>query len=223
MSRRAVGYTRLSQESQMSIPEQKRRIRQYCDREGFELLTIHDEGERSSGYDDVEDRPAYQEVKQLLRERAVDAVVVRDRQRIGRDFDERMQFILDCRQTDMDLHTERSGEVDLSDPYDAAMESMHAAADDQAKRAEIEKAKQAIERRLEQGYYHGQPPLGLTFDEDKQHLVPDEEFETVQTVLDRLEDDVPYREISDELGVAIGTISNIKQRGREFYEEYADT
>lgn len=222
MSRRAVGYTRLSQDSQMSIGEQTRRIREYCDREGFELVAIHDEGERSSGYDDVEDRPAYQQVKALLRERAVDAVVVRDRQRIGRDFDERMQFILDCRQTDIELHTEHSGEVDLSDPYAAAMESMHAAADDQGKRTEIEKAKQAIERRIEEGYYHGQPPLGLTFDENKQYLVPSEEFDTVQTVFDRLDEGVAYRKIAEEVGVATGTVSNINERGREFYEQYGE-
>lgn len=218
----AVGYTRLSQDSDTSIEKQKREIRSYCKRDGFELVDIYNEGEYASGFDDVADRPEYQQVKQLLLNAEMSAVVVRDRDRLGRDFDERMQFVLDLRQTGVELHTATEGHVDLSDRYKVVMESMHAASDDQAKCHEIEKAKEAVRDRVEAGYYHGEPPLGLTFDDEKKHLEASAEFDVIKDVFEMLDRGVPYSEISAEAGVATGTVSKIKQRGREFYAEYGD-
>lgn len=54
----AIGYTRLSRDSDTSIDRQKRHIREYADKNGLLLDHIYDDGERSSGFD--ESRQEYQ-------------------------------------------------------------------------------------------------------------------------------------------------------------------
>ena len=216
MTSKAVGYTRLSQQSDTSIEDQKTAIKDYCDQLGLELLRIYDDGEGSSGFDT--ERPQYVELRELMRAGEVDAVVVRDRSRLGRDFDERMQFVLDLRRTDVSLHAAREGEVNLEDPYAVVMESMRAATDDSGKREEIEKAREKVAERVENGYYHGRPPFGAQFSQDKTHLVPSEDFGLVVEVLESLDAGESYRDIHEETGVSLGSISRIKGR-RATYEE----
>lgn len=204
----AVGYTRLSQESDTSIPRQKRKIREYCDEHGLDLETILDDGQRTSGFDT--DRDGYQELKDRIED--VDAVVVHDKTRIGRDFDERMRFVLDLREHDVELHAARRGQVDLSDPTNAAVESIHAAKDDEGKREEIEKAREAVEERLEAGYDHGRPRFGMTYDEDGRYQVPGEDFDAVVEILRRREKGDGFAEITDDLDVSERTARRVVER-----------
>lgn len=90
---------------------------------------------------------------------------------------------------------------------------MRAASDDQGKREEIQKAKAAIRERVEAGYFHGEPPLVLTFDGEKRYLEASDEFETIKRVFELLDRGVPYTEISEEVGLATGTVSKIKSMG----------
>lgn len=210
----AVGYTRLSQDSDTSIKRQKEAIRDYCDSHNLRLTEIRDDGEFSSGFD--RDRTEYQAVKGLVEEQAVDAVVVYDKTRIGRDFDERMQFVLDLRRTETGLHSARRGPIDLSDPTDAAVESIHAAKDDEAKREEIEKSREAVEERIEAGYDHGRPPFGLQFDDNGEYWVPGDRFDDVLEALRLRNDERTYEEIAETIGVGTGTVYRIVDR-REFY------
>lgn len=212
---RSVGYTRLSQDSDTSIDRQKRGIRGYCDRNALDLVEIHDDGEFSSGYDVT--RSEYQAVKDRVENGEIDAVVIYDHgARIGRDFDERMKFLLSLREHDVELHSEKRGHIDLSNPTDVAVEGIHAAKDDEAKREEIDKAKEAIEERLENGYDHGRPPFGLAYDDDGKYLEPGEDFETALDVLDLRESDATYDTVKQETGVAIGTAHRIIER-KEVY------
>jgi DNA invertase Pin-like site-specific DNA recombinase len=215
---KAAGYTRLSQDSDTSIDRQKEEIKEYCRKQDLELREIFDDGERTSGYN-IE-REQYQRLKEKLQE--IDTVVARDRQRLGRDFDERMQFILDLRQTDTALHITTEGEIDLSDPYSVVMESMQSASDDKSKRKEIEKAKKEVQKRQEKGYYQGKPPFGLQFDDEKKYLVPDENFETALKVLKLRDQDKSYPDISDELGITTSKAYRINQN-RDLYHEKTES
>lgn len=216
----AIGYTRLSQDSDTSIDRQKRHIREYCEREAIDLQDILNDGQYSSGFDT--DRSKYQEVRDLVQAGEIDAVVVNDRTRIGRDYDERMRFILDLRQYDVELHT-RKGRVDLSNPTNVAVEGVHAAKDDEGKREEIEKAKEATEERIQQGYDHGRPPFGLQYDDDGQYWVPDsEEFDTAIEVLEMRDEGKSFRAIAESLDdVGREAARGIVER-REKYEKYQD-
>lgn len=213
----AIGYTRLSQKSDTSIDRQKRRIRDYCSNHELDLKKIFDEGERASGFDT--DRAEYQKVRDRIEEGDVDAIVVNDRQRIGRDADERLLFVISLRQQDIELHTSMEGEINLSNPTNLALESFHAAKDDEGKREEIKKSKQAVEERQENGCYHGTPPKGLEFAEDKCHLQKSKEWDDLEHAFELFEkDDNTLGEISDDTGFTVSTLSRMRSRGRSYYE-----
>jgi len=212
----AVGYTRLSQDSDTSIPRQKRKIRSYCDERGIDLVEILDDGRFSSGFD--ADRTEYQEVRDRIRAREVSAVVVHDKTRIGRDFDERMQFVLDLRKFGVELHSARKGAVDLSNPTDAAVESLYAAQDDEAKREEIEKAVEAVEERLANGYDHGPPRFGCEYRDDGKFQVPGENYAVAMRVIEMKDNGKTYEQIEAETGVPTSTANRIVE-AREWYAD----
>jgi len=214
----AWGYTRLSQTSDTSIDRQKRHIVSYTDEHGFTLAGILDDGERSSGFDAA--REKYQELRKLVSDGDLDAIVVNDKKRLARDFDETMRLILDCREQDVEIHTHRDGQLDISDPMNASIEVLRAASDHEAKLEEIEKAKEAVRERVDNGCYHGTPPFGLRFAEDKCHLEKaEEQFDQLETILERREDGDRVVDVAEDVGVSTATVSRATSRGIEWYEE----
>ena len=217
----AVGYTRLSQESDTSIDRQKRHIRAYADENGLTLEAIYDDGERSSGFD--ESREEYQRVRERVQSGEIAAVVVNDKRRLARDFDETMRLVLDLREHDVEAHTFQEGRLDLSDPVQAAVEVLQAASEHEAKKKEIERAREAVQERIESGYDHGRPPIGLRFDDAGERWVPDREgrFADVVEAIRMVEDGATYRDVQEELGIAPSTLSGVMDR-RDRYLQEAD-
>lgn len=218
MTTNAIGYTRLSQDGR-SIPEQKQDIREYCDRHELVLEDIYDDGERASGYS-IDDRPRYQTLRELVQNGETDAVVVRDTGRIGRDFDERMRFVLDCREAGIELHSVEAGQHDLSDPYAVVIETAQAAGDDVQKRHEIERAKTETQNRIERGCYQGKVPFGLQFAADGCHLEKHpREYERLEEAIERRAAGDRVVDVAADLGVSSATVSRITNRGLEWYEK----
>ncbi|WP_224333514.1 recombinase family protein [Haloprofundus halobius] len=204
----AVGYTRLSQTSDASIPDQKREIRNLADREGFALLNIYDDGQRSSGFD--AERPEYLEMQAELETGEVDVLVVRDRDRLSRDKRERSMFYYDLDEWDVELWTTTDGRVEFTDDESWLIEMIRNYMDDVTKRREIQKAKKKVQERVDNGYWQGRPPFGFRLDSDKRYLEPDPgKFDTALTVLQMRENGATWSEIEDETGVSAGTISRI--------------
>lgn len=215
---KAVGYTRLSQDG-MSIPKQKEKIQSYCERHNLDLLTIYDDGKQASGYE-TDERPEYRKLRERVRDGDVGAVVVRDTGRIGRDFDERMYFVLDCRRSGVELHSDEAGQHDLSDPWSVLQETAQAAGDDVQKRKEIERSKEATKERIENGCFHGKPPLGLQYADDNCHLQKDQqEWETVCNIIERRQRGDNVIAVAQEEGVSTATVSRVANRGYEWYSE----
>ena len=215
----AIGYTRLSQESDTSITRQKQHIREYVDDHGFELTAILDEGERASGFD--ADREMFQQLLDDLRSGDVDVLVTNDKRRLARDVDEVMRLIPDMRENGVEYHTHQDGHIDLSDPIRAAIEIVSAAAAHEEKLAEIEKAKEAVKERQSNGYDHGRPPRGFEFDDDGKYWVPDDEFDTVLEAIELVEGGATYATVEDETGIPAGTLPGVLER-KELYFEHAD-
>lgn len=216
-----IGYTRLSQDSDLSIDRQKQHIHDYCAEHGLELECIFNDGEYASGFNP--ERAEYQRVRERVSQEDIDAIVVNDRARIGRDFDERMRFVLDLRQADVELHTALNGQVDLSEPSKVVFEGFHAAKDDEGKREEIEKSKQAIEERQENGCYQGTPPIGLEFADDKCHLQKSKRWGDVLKAFERFDEgDKTLTEIGEETGIGISTLSRMRSRGLDYYQGRLD-
>jgi len=93
------------------------------------------------------------------------------------------------------------------------------------KEEEIDKSRRAVERRLADGYDHGRPRFGMTYDAAGQYQVPGEEFDTVLEIFRRDRRDETRREIAAAVDVPVGTVQNVLDR-REWYverEEMADS
>ena len=204
----------MSQQSDISIDRQKKLVRDYCTKHSLNLVNIYDDGQRSSGFDD--DRPAYNEMMEHVRTGEVNAVVVRDRTRLGRDKHLRMEHFSRMARLGVELHTVEDGHVDPEDPTALLREAMYAQQHDESKREEIKKAKAETQRRIENGYDHGRPRFGMTYDDEGKYQVPGEEFDTVLEVLQARSDGKTYRKIESEIGVSRSTAQKIISR-REWY------
>ena len=86
------------------------------------------------------------------------------------------------------------------------------------KEEEIEKSRRAIERRMEQGYDHGRPRFGMTYDADGEYQVPEEDFDTVLEIFRLNNKGKSRREISDAVYVPLSTVQNVLNR-QEWYVE----
>ena len=219
----AWGYTRLSQEGRDgSLDEQMAAVREYADEHpDLHLVTTLNEGTSTSGFDN--NREKYNRLVEKVQANEIDAVVVRDRARLSRDFDERLRLLTYFRSADVQLHVvEDRGRIDVDDVQTAAMECVHAAMDHIKKKAEISRSKQAIKERLERGDDHGRPPFGLRYDDAGRRWVPDREsgeFATALEVIRLRDDDVSWRDIADETGVNTATARRVYDRKERYLEE----
>lgn len=164
----------------------------------------------------LDDHPKVQAAVEQLKDGEYDYLVAFDDRRICRD-DYLSVIEYAARQGGCEFVY--VGDVEEDDlAYD-----IHRRVERATKEEEIQKAKAAIQRRQEKGYYQGTPPFGTQFDDDSAYLEKDDdEWPALETIFQGLEDGRSYRELEDETGVSIGTISRIKQRGRSYYEQYGD-
>jgi DNA invertase Pin-like site-specific DNA recombinase len=212
----AIGYTRLSQESDTSIDNQKRHIRKYADEHEYNLDQIYDEGEKSSGFS-PDNLDEYQKVRQRInQDEDLDAVLLNDKRRLVRDIDEVMRVIPDLRQRNVELHTYHDEQLDLSDPMRAAIEILQAAAAHEEKMTEIKKAIESVEDRLSEGLDHGPPRYGMEYRPDGKYQRPGDKFETVERIWELRDDGWTYSGIEEETGVPSSTAQRIVD-DREWY------
>jgi DNA invertase Pin-like site-specific DNA recombinase len=217
----AWGYVRLSQTGrEASLDEQKADIREYARaHEDLSLQTTRNDGERTSGFDP--DREEYQLVREKIRAADIDAIIVRDRARLSRDFDDRLSLLTDLRQSGVEWHViEAGGFIDVQDVQQAGMECLHAMMDHYKKMIEIQRSKEAVAERLEKGYDHGAVRFGMAYRDDGKYQVPGEDFDVVEDIFELADEGHTQREIREEVGEALGTISRVLDR-REWYEERA--
>lgn len=216
----AWGYVRLSQSGRdTSLEEQKKSIREYAREHELNLQTTRNDGENTSGFDT--DRPEYQLLREKIETEEIDAVIVRDRARLSRDFDERIRLIILFRLTDVEWHVvEAGGHIDVNDVQTAGMECLHAMMDDLKKRQEIERARDATDERLDEGYDHGRPKFGMTYDDEGKWQVPGEHFDTVREVLEADDRGANPGEIARETGLDVAKVRRVIEN-REFYIERA--
>jgi len=218
---KAIGYTRLSQQSDTSIDRQKEHIRDYARTHEYELTELYNDGERSSGFDTS--REEFQKVRQCVSEGSIGAIIVNDKRRLARDFDDTMQLIINCRKNDVAIHTHQDGQLDISEPMNVAIEVVQAASDYESKKREIDKAKEAVEERKNKGCYHGTPPFGLQFAPDKCHLEKDPtEWDRLQRIIESREEGHNVEPVANSNGVSTATVSRVSNRGIEWYQDILD-
>lgn len=217
----AWGYVRISQEGRdTSIDKQKESLREYCNADDdLQLVTTLNDGKNTSGFD--VDREGYQTLVDKIDNGEIGAVVVRDRARLARDFDERLRLITAFRQTGVEWHVvEAAKRIKVEEVQTAAMECVHAAMGHAKKMAEIQRAKDAISERMSNNYDHGRPKFGMRYDDDGHYQVPGERFDDVLEVLRLREEGLSFPKIEAETGISKSTVQNIVDR-REWYEARA--
>lgn len=213
-------YARLSDRSNRSIEGQIEDCHAYADRQGFEVDHVYNEGEQESGWDDS--RAEYTQMLDDAENGEFDALIVRDGSRFGRDKRERIRRFFDLDEWGVELHTVSRGYIDPEDPSDFLMEVFKAMSDDHGKREEVERLESEMQKRKERGWYIGEAPTGLRFDEDKQYLVADpDEFDDVMRVFEMRDDGCTYREIAEHVPWSPPTIGKLIER-RKQYEAVAD-
>lgn len=213
----AVGYIRLSQESDTSIDRQRRNIESYAADHDLALESIYSDGQRASGFDG--DRPEYEAVVERVRAGDVAAVIVNDKRRLTRDVDEAMRLIPDFREAGVELHTCQAGSLDLSDPIRAAIEIVSAAAAHEEKMQEIEKARAATaERVADPDIDHGRPRFGMEYNAAGDRQVPGEDFETVRRIFELRDDGATLGDIAERLDMAVATVHRVAH-ARAWYRE----
>lgn len=213
----AVGYLRLSQDG-MSLDRQQRDIEDYADKYGYTLDVIYNEGKRASGFD--ADRPEYTALLDHVEDGNIDVVIVPNLSRLSRDRKERLRLLLDLDAIGVQLHSvELDRAVDLDDDWALVQQSIRATTDDVEKRKEIERSKRATQERIDNGYDHGRPPFGLTYDTGGNYWIPDrgsDEYRTAVECIQLREDGHSWREIATETDVSKDTVRRIYDR-RERY------
>jgi len=216
MTELAIGYTRLSQQSDTSIDRQEDHIREAARRNDYDLVEIYSDGQGASGFE-TETRDDYQTVVERVRAGEVDAVLVNDKRRLTRDVDEAMRLLPDFRESNVELHTYQDGPLDLSDPIRAAIEIVSAAAAHEEKQQEIEKAREATQERVDDpDVDHGRPRFGMTYGPDGKRQVPGDEFDTVLDILRRHNREQSLNHIADVLDLPVSTVYRVTER-REWY------
>lgn len=227
--RTAIGYTRLSQTSQISIDNQKEYIEYYFDVPEVDLLTIYDDGEMMSGWD-YEGRTEYHSLVDRVNGQTTHIIGAVDKKRFARDFDDTMQLVINCRKNNVEMHVTGpgdkqypAGKVDLDDPIKAAVELLLSAAAEKDKRDEIERAVKTIQQKTDAGHPHGAPPTGLAYSKDKMSLEPSEEngWNDVVEVLSLRKQGHSYRQIEAKTGVPKSTVADIVDR-EETYANAAE-
>jgi DNA invertase Pin-like site-specific DNA recombinase len=217
----AVGYTRLSQKSDASIDDQKREIRDLAEEQGFQLSRIYDEGELASGFDS--DRPEYLQMQTDLEDGLADVLIVRDRDRLSRDKRERSMLMYDIEDWEVELWTTTDRtRIELDSDEAWLIEMIQAYIDDVAKRREIQRARAKIQQRIDAGYHQGRPRYGTEFDEQRQRLVPGDNFEDVMAAIEMREDGESFRSIVQNTTIpSTSTLSRILER-KNWYHDLAE-
>jgi len=211
---KVVGYTRLSQESDISISSQKEDIIRYCKKHGYKLVRIFDEGEKSSGWDTAREQFNKMIEYILNPENDIKGIVVRDPSRLGRVFKDRLYWVLHLEKHGIYVHSViKDGVIDPNDPQDLLIESVRAFSDDVIKRAEIERSKREIQKRKEKMLPLGRPPFGFKYSKDKTKLIPNgKEFEKALEVIRLRDAGFSWSEIVKRTGVSLGTAYRIYRR-----------
>lgn len=219
MTTKALAWIRKSKgsEDDIGLEQQRRQVRQLAEDVADEVDTL-DLGVQTGfstmtrdGTGLLDQIPRVKDAVTRVREGEFDYVAALDDRRVARD---EYMSVIEYAATQGNAEFVYVREVQRDDlSYD-----IHRRVERHTKEEEIEKARAAIQERQERGMWQGRPPIGLEFDEAGEYLVPDEDFGLVMEALDRLEAGQPYAEIADALGIAMGTVTNINERGRRFYE-----
>lgn len=177
---------------------------------GFSIRTKGPDEER------IDAHPEMQELLERLRAGEFDYLVALDDTRIARD-----GFFEEVKGAVLHGGAEFAFVRDVED-LDSLTHGVKRTVETKVKQDEIQKGKVAWEEWAGEAEHVGRPPKGLKYNGSGDGLEPDDEFETVADVILWSESGLSYREIRERTDYSTGTIANIRERGRDFYEQFGE-
>jgi len=181
------------------------------------LERIYDDGERTSGWD--ESREEYQKARSRVQSGEIDAVVINDKRRLARDFDETMRLILDLREYGVEAHTFEEGSSTSLTRSRLPSKSSKQPANMRLKRRKLS----AHARLSKSGWTKDTITVALQSDFDSitraNNGYPDRngQFEIVLEAIHMVEAGSTYREVEDELDIAPATMRSSIMDRRDQY------
>lgn len=111
--------------------------------------------------------------------------------------------------------------VFIDDEEDDFARDIRHRAEQEAKQAEIAKARKAVQRRMAEGKWQGAAPTGFEWDDDGDDIEPGDDFDDVLTLIDLKEAGKSHTDAISEtdLDISKSTVSKILDR-RDLYEEH---
>lgn len=149
-----------------NLGEDKRLIKERCQREGWDLIEVYDDGGRQG---DDPDRPGLIALVNRLPE--IDVVVMRAQDRISRDLGIWVAVSTALRAAGVRLET-FTGPIELESASGEFMADVMASVGKFEKRRTGERVKQAAEARARAGRHHGRAPYGYRSEDGKLVIVP---------------------------------------------------
>jgi len=207
------------EEQDSSLDNQAEGIREYCEEHGYDLVDVL--RERESGLKGPNDRPVMQRIVAAADD--YDVLVVNSSNRLARGNRYREYLIVefeenhDCRiESVTDKITGKSPEEDLL----TTVESWNYR---QSVEKRNKKIRRAYQRKKEKGHHAGPAYFGLRYNEEKTGLEKGDEFETVEEIIRRREENgESYGSIADDTGAPVSTVWRICNENRDVYERYLD-
>ncbi len=174
MTTRALIYTRVSHDKRQgcSVAEQESECRRVCDSEGWRVVDVLSDNDRSASRFAKRGRPAWDQVKHVIAAGGVDVLVMWEASRSGRDLGEHVDLRDLCRAHGVKLSY--SGRLlDLDDARDSFAAGLDALlAEDESERARA-RIVRAVAHNAERGRPHGRRLYGFrrVYDDSTGELV----------------------------------------------------
>ncbi|MBX0329782.1 recombinase family protein [Oscillochloris sp. ZM17-4] len=173
--KRAIIYSRVSSDEQAdnySLPSQEAASRRYAEQQG--LTVVAAVSDVMSGA--ILERPSLTKVRDLIRAKAVDAVIVYSSDRLTRSVAHAMLLRDEVKTAGVELHTVARG-ITQDSPEGGLMETIEAAFAEYERLKIRERTQRGMRRRLESDLGHGNKlPFGYRYTDDQRvHIEIDEE------------------------------------------------
>jgi len=165
----------------------------------------------------------YQQLRQSITDREIDAVVVHELSRLSRlgggEIHEFLEFCLGHDTGVRDMEVGLSIDVDDSAVDRAVTEMIASIMGDLARiehRQKLRRIRSGIDAAQSQGTWTGRPPLGFTVDDG--HLRVDvEEFLRVRGAVERVDRGEQYSTVADDTGIATSTLRQLHTERSDLY------
>lgn len=210
-----ASYIRVSTDRQEE-QNQRDEIIDEMERRGFSDWTEYADIDKS-GSDPG--REQFLDLKQAVEDDEYDAVVMYEISRLARRHYLSVEFVHQAVETETDiiLVNDIVDTITHDDKSSQLVAHFASAIAEHERDMLIQRVKSGIRRAKRQGKWTGQPPMGFQVSDDGYLELDLEEYLTVQTAIERIEDGGSYRSVATEVGLNRVTLMDLHKERKELY------